>query len=71
MDDLYTESSAFTLTDSQYISARWAGDAYTFAKRFAALVISSEYAFEASFEDLDNQHVIRDEAQLLAGDSLL
>ena len=29
---------AFTVTDRNYLSARWPGDAYLFGRRFAALL---------------------------------
>ena len=31
-------SAAFVVEDGNYVSARWPGDAYTFSKRFAALL---------------------------------
>lgn len=35
------DSSAFVVTDGNYVSARWPGDAYLFAKRFADLLDST------------------------------
>jgi hypothetical protein len=32
------DSPAFVVEDGNYVSARWPGDAYLFAKRFAALL---------------------------------
>lgn len=32
------DGPAFTVTDGRYVSARWPGDAYAFARRFAALL---------------------------------
>ena len=32
---------AFTMTDRNYVSARWPGDAYLFARRFSALLASA------------------------------
>ena len=32
------DTSAFTVTDRNYVSARWPGDAYLFGRRFAALL---------------------------------
>jgi putative intracellular protease/amidase len=33
-----SDTPAFTLTDRNYLSARWPGDAYLFARRFSALL---------------------------------
>ena len=35
------DKPAFTVTDRNYLSARWPGDAYLFARRFAALLQSA------------------------------
>ena len=32
------EAVLFTVTDGNYVSARWPGDAYLFARRFSALL---------------------------------
>jgi len=40
-DTITDERPAFVVEDGSYISARWPGDAHTFAKRFAALVDAS------------------------------
>ena len=32
---------AFTVTDRNYLSARWPGDAYLFGRRFCALLASA------------------------------
>lgn len=37
-DDAATDDRGFTVLDGNYLSARWPGDAYTFARRFAALL---------------------------------
>jgi putative intracellular protease/amidase len=33
-----TRRSAFTVRDGRYVSARWPGDAYLFARRFCELL---------------------------------
>ena len=35
------DGPAFTVTDGNYVSARWPGDAYLFARRFSALLASA------------------------------
>ena len=37
-DTLDDERPAFVVVDGQYVSARWPGDAHTFARRFEALL---------------------------------
>lgn len=37
-DDADSDTTGFTVTDGNYISARWPGDAYTFARRFCELL---------------------------------
>ena len=37
-DDATTDDRGYTVLDGNYLSARWPGDAYTFARRFAALL---------------------------------
>ena len=37
-DDADSDTTGFTVTDGNYISARWPGDAYTFARRFCGLL---------------------------------
>ena len=32
------DTSAFTVSDRNYLSARWPGDAYLFGRRFSALL---------------------------------
>ena len=37
-DDASHDDRGFTVLDGNYLSARWPGDAYTFARRFAGLL---------------------------------
>ena len=37
-----TTRPAFVVEDGNYVSARWPGDAYLFARRFAALLDKAE-----------------------------
>jgi anti-sigma factor RsiW len=37
-DSMDNETSAFVVQDRNYVSARWPGDAYSFAKKFARLL---------------------------------
>jgi hypothetical protein len=37
-DSMDNETPAFVVRDRNYVSARWPGDAYTFAKTFAAML---------------------------------
>ena len=37
-DSRATDDRGFTVLDGNYLSARWPGDAYTFARRFVDLV---------------------------------
>lgn len=41
-DSLNNEKPAFVLQDRNYISARWPGDAYTFAKKFYQRLMKNE-----------------------------
>ena len=40
-DSIDDERPAFVVRDRNYLSARWPGDAHTFAKRFAAMLVGS------------------------------
>jgi len=37
-DDAESDEAGFTVLDGNYLSARWPGDAYTFARRFNEMV---------------------------------
>ncbi len=37
-DDTTTDDRGYTVLDGNYLSARWPGDAYTFARRFTDLL---------------------------------
>jgi hypothetical protein len=41
-DTLEDSSPAFVVQDRNYVSARWPGDAHTFANAFAALLSQSQ-----------------------------
>jgi putative intracellular protease/amidase len=41
-DTLADPSAAFVVTDGNYVSARWPGDAHSFAKAFADVVASAQ-----------------------------
>jgi putative intracellular protease/amidase len=43
-DSLGDSSPAFVVEDGHYVSARWPGDAYTFARCFAAKLMTSPLA---------------------------
>lgn len=50
------DSHAFVVEDGNYVSARWPGDAYLFAKRFEAMLTRSGVASPKS------RHPVRDDA---------
>eukprot|EP01128_Nolandella_sp_AFSM9_P007301 TRINITY_DN3960_c0_g1_i1.p1 TRINITY_DN3960_c0_g1~~TRINITY_DN3960_c0_g1_i1.p1 ORF type:complete len:440 (+),score=69.11 TRINITY_DN3960_c0_g1_i1:129-1322(+) len=43
-DSLFNTSPSFTFLEDFYLSARWAGDSYSFARKFFRLVVHSEFS---------------------------